>query len=39
MPWKVGEVVKVRRSIPQRIGCGGRLRRRMVEVGGVDIVR
>lgn len=31
MPWKRGEVVKVRRSIPQKI-AGGRFRRRMVGV-------
>lgn len=36
MPWKVGDAVKVRRSMPQRME-GGRFRRRMVEVGGVDM--
>lgn len=37
MPWNVGLVVNVRRSMPQRME-GGRLRRRRVGVGGVDIV-
>lgn len=37
MPWKVEVVVKVRRSMPQRMESG-RLRRRMRGVGGVDII-
>lgn len=37
MPWKVGVVVKVRRSMPQRME-GGRWRRRREGVGGVDII-